>query len=81
MHEQHTLLYPDQGHAKQPCLPLRSLLLLVHGRCCNAILHCLDVGRLRDFDRGPPDFADDDFDPDGTVNDGLPGYRRLMDAE
>lgn len=50
-------------------------------KCCRAILHCLDVGRLRDFDTGPPDFADDDFDPDGTVNDSLPGFRRLMEAE
>lgn len=41
----------------------------------------LTAGRLRDFDRGPVDFADDDFDPDGTVNDSLPGWRKLMDAE
>lgn len=74
------MLYVAQSSVDQ-CTPYFTLTRAAQ----NSLLQCLmpipDAGRLRDFDRGPPDFADDDFDPDGTVNDSLPGYRRLMATE
>ena len=59
-------------------MPFCSANLLTMSQC---LCPCLNAGRLRDFDKGPPDFADDDFHPDGTVNDSLPGYRKLLDTE
>ena len=37
------------------------------------------AGRLLEFQKGTSDFADDDYSPDGTVNDSLPGFRKLME--
>lgn len=38
------------------------------------------AGRLPEFQTGSTDFADDVYALDGTVNDSLPGFRKLMEG-
>ncbi|KAL0020356.1 hypothetical protein WJX79_003045 [Trebouxia sp. C0005] len=35
-------------------------------------------GRAEEFQQGTDDLSDDDFDPDGEIDDSAPGYRRRM---
>ncbi|DBB05726.1 hypothetical protein WJX77_001751 [Trebouxia sp. C0004] len=35
-------------------------------------------GRAEEFQQGADDLSDDDFDPDGEIDDSTPGYRRRM---
>lgn len=36
------------------------------------------AGRAEEFQQGTDDLSDDDFDPDGEIDDSAPGYRRRM---
>lgn len=38
----------------------------------------INAGRAGEFQQGTDDLSDDDFDPDGEIDDNTPGYRRRM---
>ena len=38
----------------------------------------VNAGRAEEFQQGTDDLSDDDFDPDGEIDDSTPGYRRRM---
>ncbi len=38
----------------------------------------INAGRAQEFQQGTDDLSDDDFDPDGEIDDNTPGYRRRM---
>ncbi len=38
----------------------------------------VNAGRAEEFQQGVDDVSDDDFDPDGEIDDSTPGYRRRM---
>ncbi len=41
-------------------------------------LDFINAGRAQEFQQGTDDLSDDDFDPDGEIDDNTPGYRRRM---
>ena len=82
---------PTQKHCQSRPLPstrvlshnlvgLNANIFTLISPSCNAVADCF-AGRLKAFRKGPPDFSDDDFDADGTIDDSKPGFRKLMAAK